>query len=161
MESRGPRNQQIGAFAVGVPEGFTLKPGGPMTYGSDAASIMYSLEPAAADASMRAVLRYGLGVQGSAEMIRWGACATSGVLPLTAKASLFGVDSTQRLLFDGGIAVLRQSQDGGSALLAFAGPQESDLMVTVSFERAIDNELLEGIVSLVGIGPQRLARRTD
>ena len=161
MESNGPRDQQIGPFAIGIPTAFTLRPGGTMAYGSDTADIVYSLETAASDPFAEAVLRYGLGVEGSAEMIRWGACATGGVLPLAAKASLFGVESTQRLSFDGGIAVLRQSVDDGSALLAFSGPHETDLVVAVNFERSIDIQLLERIVSLVGLGPQRLARRTD
>lgn len=161
MESRGPRDQQLGPFSVGVPEGFTLRPGGTMVYGSDAVDIIYSIEPTTSDALVQAILQYGLGVEGSAGMIRWGACATSGILPLTAKASLFGVESTERLVFDGGVAVLRQSEERGNALLAIAGPAEDDLIVTVNFAGAIDNELLERIISLVGIGPQRLARRTD
>ena len=161
MESSGPRDKQVGPFTVGVPQGFTLRPGGRMAFGSQAAEIVFSLEPATSDAFVRAVLRYGLGVDGPAEMIRWGACATSGVLPFTAKASLFGFESTQRLLFDGGIAILRRTKEGGNAHLAFSGPAETDLLVTVDFYRAIDNELLERIISLVGIGPQRLARRTD
>lgn len=161
MESSGPRDQEIGPFVVGIPTGFTLQPGGTMAYASETADIVYSLETAASDPFVQAVLRHGLGVKGSAEMIRWGACATSGVLPLTAKSTLFGVESTQRLLFDGGIAILRQSTDGGSALLAFSGTNETDLLITVNFERSIDTELLERIVSLIGIGPQRLARRTD
>lgn len=160
MGSSGPRDQQIGPFAVGVPADFTLQPGGTMTFGSDAADIVYSLEAASTDPFVQTVLRYGLGIGGSAQMIRWGACATSGILPLTAKATLFGADSTQRLAFGGGIAVLRQSEDGGNVLLAFSGPDEADLLVTVDFEQNIDTELLERIVSLVGIGPQRLARRT-
>lgn len=131
-----------------------------MVYGLDAVDIVYSIEPSTSDAAVQAILRHGLGVDGSAGMIRWGACATSGVLPLTAKASLFGAELTERRLFDGGVAVLTQSEGRGSALLAFNGPGETDLIVTVNFERAIDNELLERIVSLVGFGPQRLARRT-
>lgn len=161
MESSGPRDQQIGPFAVGIPSDFTLQPGGRMAYRSATADIVYSVEAAGAGSFVQAVLRHGLGVAGSAQMIRWGACATSGVLPLTAKATLFGVESTERLLFDDGIAVTRQANDGGSALLAFSGPDETDLVVTVNFERSIDSELLEQIVSLVGVGPQRLARRTD
>lgn len=161
MESSGPRDWQVGPFTVGIPEGFALRPGGEMAFRSDTVDLVYSAERVASDALVRTILRYGLGVQGSAGMIRWGACATRGVLPLTAKTGLFGVESTERLLFDGGIAVLRQSENGGNALLAFAGPQETDLIVTVDFERKIDNELLERIISLVGIGPQRLARRTD
>ena len=161
METRGPRDQQIGPFSIGVPEGFTLRPGGTMVYGSDEVTIIYSIEPATSDALVQSVLRYGLGVEGSAGMIRWGACATSGILPLTAKASLFGVESIERLLFDGGVANLRQSEERGNALLAISGPAEADLLVTVDFANAIDNELLERIISLVGIGPQRLARRTD
>jgi hypothetical protein len=161
MESSGPRDRQVGPFAVGVPAGFAARPGGAVAYRSDSAEIAYSAEAATSDALVRAMLRHGLGVEGSAGMIRWGACATSGVLPLTAKASLFGAESTERLLFAGGIAVLRQSRAGGNALLAFAGPQETDLIVHVDFERAIDTELLERIISLVGIGHQQLARRTD
>jgi hypothetical protein len=161
MESSGPRDIEIGPFTVGVPAGFTLRPGGTMVYGSETADIVYSIEPPTSDALAQAVLRYGLGAQGSAGMIRWGACATNGVLPLTAKAGLFGVESTERLLFEGGIAVLRQSELGGTALLAFSGPRETDLVVTVNFEQTIDNQLLERIISLVGFGPQRLARRTD
>ena len=84
VESSGPRDQQIGPFTVGVPAGFTLRPGGMMVFGSETAEIVYSIEPAMSDAFVRAILRYGLGVDGSAEMIRWGACATGGVLPLTA-----------------------------------------------------------------------------
>ncbi|MDA1234992.1 MAG: hypothetical protein O3A53_09335, partial [Acidobacteria bacterium] len=161
IESSGPRDQQIGPFTIGVPAGFTLRPGGMMVFGSETAEILYSIEPAMSDVFVRAILRYGLGVEGSADMIRWGACATGGVLPLTAKATLFGVESTQRLLFEGGVAILRQTKDGGNAHLAFVGPAETDLIVTVDFARTIDNELLERIISLVGIGPQRLARRTD
>lgn len=161
MESSGPRDQQLGPFVIGVPEGFALRPGGKMVYGSDTADIIYSIEPTTPDAVVQAILRYGLGVRGSAEMIRWGACATSGILPLTAKASLFGVESTERLLFGGGVAVLRQSEERGNALLAISGQEEIDLIVTVDFAGAIDNKLLERIISLVGIGPQRLARRTD
>jgi len=161
IESSGPRDQQIGPFTVGVPVGFTLRPGGMMVFGSQTAEIVYSLEPATLDAFVGGILRYGLGVEGSAEMIRWGACATGGVLPLTAKATLFGVESTQRLLFNGGVAILRQTKDGGNAHLAFVGPGDTDLFVTIDFARTIDNELLERILSLVGIGPQRLAGRTD
>ncbi len=161
MESRGPRDRRIGPFTIGVPEGFTLRPGGTMVFGSDTVDIVYSIEPTSPDAFVRAILRYGLGVEGSAGMIRWGACATGGVLPLTAKASLFGVESTERLLFDGGVAVLRQSEERGNALMAFAGTEETDLIVTVDFEGTIDNRLLEQVISLVGIGPQKLARRTD
>src|SRR5690606_16510983 len=137
------------------------KPGGTMVYASGTTDIIYSIEPPTSDPLAQTVLRYGLGVRGSSGMIRWGACATRGVLPLTAKASLFGADSTERLVFLGGIAVLRHSELGGNALIALTGPQETDLMVTVNFEGEIDNELLERIVGLVGFGHQRLARRID
>jgi hypothetical protein len=161
MESRGPRDRQIGPFAVGVPEGFTLRPGGTTAFGSDAAELVYSTEAVTSDPWAQAALRYGLGVQGSAGIIRWGACATSGVLPLTAKAALLGSGSAQRLLFDGGIAIVRRSGDGSSALLAFSGPEETDLIVTVNSTDEIDNQLLEEIVALAGLGPRRIARRTD
>lgn len=166
MAVAGYRTERFGAYRFSALPGFAGRPGevghqGPIFY-SDDRILAYADAPVnaarAPDGMANQLARYGLGLANGADAMRFIACATGGVLPLMIKPLVLDPAFVSRSVFEGGVAVIRDSEDADSyAWVAdvYIGHGKEGMRVSLGSNAEIENELLEELVARVEFAPQQ------